>query len=51
VLLAPLVVGGLPALGALSVLTAVLMALIGFEVVRYAEARDAIRHGQGPQVS
>ncbi len=42
---APLVVGGLPALAALSVLAAVLVALISFEVVRYAEARDVIRHG------
>ena len=40
---APLVVGGLPALAALGVLAAVLVALIGFEVVRYAEARAAVR--------
>jgi low temperature requirement protein LtrA len=44
-LAAPLVVGGLPALAALALLTAVLIALIAFEVIRYAEARDAIRHG------
>jgi low temperature requirement protein LtrA len=41
--LAPLA-GQLPALGALAVLAAVLVGLIGYEAVRYAEARDAIRH-------
>ncbi len=43
-LLAPLLVGALPALAALGVLTAVLVGLISFEVIRYADARDAIRH-------
>ncbi|RBY95777.1 low temperature requirement protein A [Blastococcus sp. TF02-8] len=42
-LLAPLVVHALPALVALGVLAAVLVALIAFEVVRYAEARAAVR--------
>jgi low temperature requirement protein LtrA len=41
----PIAVGGLPALAALGVLTAVLLALIGYEVIRYAEARDRVRHG------
>jgi len=40
---APLLVGRLPALAALAVLAGVLVALIVFEVVRYAEARAAIR--------
>lgn len=35
----------LPALAALGMLCAVLLALIGFEVVRYAQPRDLIRHG------
>ncbi|WP_405487987.1 low temperature requirement protein A [Nocardia sp. NBC_00511] len=35
----------LPALGALALLVAILVALIGFEVVRYAQPRDQIRHG------
>lgn len=35
----------LPALGALALLVAILLALIGFEVVRYAQPRDQIRHG------
>lgn len=43
-LVAPLVVSALPALAALGVLTAVLVGLIIFEVIRYADARDAIRH-------
>jgi low temperature requirement protein LtrA len=43
VLVAPLAVGGLPAIVALAVLAGVLVALIVFEVVRYAEARAAIR--------
>ncbi|WP_448624832.1 low temperature requirement protein A [Geodermatophilus sp. URMC 64] len=48
-LLAPLAVGTLPALAQLGVLAAVLVALICFEVVRYAEARAAVRaeHGHG----
>ncbi len=36
--------GQLPALGALAVLAAALVGLIGYEAVRYAEARHAIRH-------
>ena len=35
--------GRVPALGALAVLAGVLVALIAFEVVRYAEARAAVR--------
>jgi low temperature requirement protein LtrA len=46
-LLAPLVVGSLPALAQLAVLAGVLVALIAFEVVRYAEARAAVRAGEG----
>jgi low temperature requirement protein LtrA len=46
-LLAPLAVGPLPALAQLGVLAAVLVALIGFEVVRYAEARAAVRADGG----
>lgn len=45
-LASPLVVGGLPAVWTLVLLTALLVGLIGFEVVRYAVARDAIRHGE-----
>ena len=40
---APLAVAGLPALASLAVLTVVLVGLIGFEVVRYADARAAVR--------
>ncbi|MFE3189334.1 low temperature requirement protein A [Nocardia sp. NPDC059240] len=36
----------LPALGALGLLCAVLATLIGYEVVRYAQPREMIRHGQ-----
>jgi low temperature requirement protein LtrA len=43
VLVAPLGLGDLPALGALAVLVGVLAALIAFEVVRYAEARATVR--------
>src|SRR3954470_21891233 len=46
-LLAPLMVGSLPALAQLAVLAGVLVALIAFEMVRYAEARAAIRAGEG----
>ena len=42
-LLAPPALGRMPALGALAVLAGVLVALIAFEVVRYAEARAAVR--------
>jgi low temperature requirement protein LtrA len=35
---------GLPALGSLALLAALLVGMIAFEAVRYAEARDAIRH-------
>ncbi|MEC3913893.1 low temperature requirement protein A [Nocardia sp. CDC160] len=44
VLLIP-VASALPALAALGILCAVLLALITFEVVRYAQPRDLIRHG------
>jgi low temperature requirement protein LtrA len=37
----------LPALLALGLLTAVLVAMIGSEVVRYAEAREQVRHEDG----
>jgi low temperature requirement protein LtrA len=43
VALTPLV-AGLPALATLAVLTAVLVALIAYETVRYAVQRHAIRH-------
>jgi low temperature requirement protein LtrA len=42
-LLAPLAVSPLPALAQLAVLAAVLVVLLSVEVVRYAEARAAIR--------
>jgi low temperature requirement protein LtrA len=42
-LLAPLAVRPLPALAALAVLAAVLVALIVYEVLRYADARAAVR--------
>ncbi|MGW4118949.1 low temperature requirement protein A [Nocardia sp. NPDC004711] len=46
VLLALIPLGSaVPALAALGVLCAVLLALIVFEVVRYAQPRDLIRHG------
>jgi low temperature requirement protein LtrA len=44
ILLLPLGIGSLPALAALGVLTAVVLGLIAYEVVRYAEARDKVRH-------
>jgi low temperature requirement protein LtrA len=37
----------LPALGALLLLTAVMLALIGYEVVAFAPLRDKVRHGDG----
>jgi low temperature requirement protein LtrA len=40
---APLALGRVPALAALAVLAGVLVGLIAFEVVRYAEARAAVR--------
>jgi low temperature requirement protein LtrA len=43
VLVAPLATGDLPALAALGVLAGILVALITFEVIRYAEARAAVR--------
>ena len=43
VLVAPLAARDLPALAALGVLAGILVALIAFEVVRYAEARAAVR--------
>ena len=42
-LLAPLLVGGLPALAQLGVLASVLVTMLTVEVVRYAEARAAVR--------
>ena len=36
----------LPAIAALALLTAVLVALIGYESWRYYESRDVIRHGE-----
>lgn len=42
-LVAPLLVRSLPALAALGVLAGVLVALIAFEVVRYADARARVR--------
>ncbi len=47
-LLAPLAVLRLPAVGQLAVLAAVMVALIAFETVHYADARRAIRHGDAP---
>lgn len=43
-LLVPLALGQVPALMALGSLTVVLLTLIGFEVIRYAEARHRVRH-------
>ena len=43
VLVAPLAAGDLPALAALGLLAGILVALITVEVVRYAEARAAVR--------
>ncbi|MBF6333404.1 low temperature requirement protein A [Nocardia transvalensis] len=40
------VASNLPAMAALALLCAVLLALIVWEVVRYAEPREAIRHGE-----
>jgi low temperature requirement protein LtrA len=41
----------LPALGALGLLTAVMVAMIGSEAVRYSEVREQIRHEEvGPEV-
>jgi low temperature requirement protein LtrA len=38
-------IGNVPALGQLGVLAALLTALVVFETIRYAEARDELRHG------
>ena len=38
------VVSGLPALATLGVLTAVMVGLIGYEALRFAAARDRVRH-------
>jgi low temperature requirement protein LtrA len=46
-LMTPLVVRSLPALAQLAVLAGVLVALICFEVIRYAEARAAVRAEEG----
>ncbi len=43
--LLPPVVWHIPALATLGVLTAVLVAMIGYEMVRYDQPRDEIRHG------
>ncbi len=47
-LLAPLAVLRLPAIVQLGVLAAIMVTLVGFETLRYADARRAIRHGHGP---
>ena len=47
VLVAPVAVAHLPALAALAVLAGILVALVAFEVVRYAEARAAVRAAAG----
>jgi low temperature requirement protein LtrA len=47
-LMAPPAVRNVPALGQLAIVAAVMVALIVFETVRYAEARQAIRHGKSP---
>jgi low temperature requirement protein LtrA len=39
---------GVPALAALALLTVVLVATVGYETVRFAEHRDALRHGHHP---
>ena len=39
------VVWHIPALATLGVLTAVLLAMIGYEMIRYDQPRDEIRHG------
>lgn len=41
----------LPALAALMVLTAVIVGLVGFETVRFAEDRERIRHEGAPRDS
>lgn len=38
---------GVPAIGQLAILAAVIVALVGYEVFRYADQRDEIRHGRG----
>jgi low temperature requirement protein LtrA len=43
VLVAPLAVASLPALAQLAVLAGILAALVGYEVIAYAEARAAVR--------
>jgi hypothetical protein len=43
-LLAP-VAANVPALGALGIVAAVLVATFTYETIRYAEAREAVRHG------
>jgi low temperature requirement protein LtrA len=43
VLSAPLATAALPALAALAVLAGLLVALVAFEVIRYADARAAVR--------
>jgi low temperature requirement protein LtrA len=39
--------GKVPAIGQLGILAAVVVALIGYEVIRYAAQRDEVRHGTG----
>jgi low temperature requirement protein LtrA len=39
-------VGKVPALGQLGILAALLIGLIAFEMIRYAEQRDQLRHGK-----
>jgi hypothetical protein len=38
------VVAHVPALAAFAVLTGLMVAVIGYEVTKYAEAREAMRH-------
>ena len=40
-------VGKVPAIGQLAILTAIVVVLVGYEVHRYADQRDEIRHGTG----
>jgi hypothetical protein len=51
-------VAGLPAMATLALLAAILVGMIAFEAIRYAGARDAVRHhgdiatsGQEPTVA
>ncbi len=50
VVLVPVAVA-IPALATLGVLAAILVALIAYEALRFAEARDRIRHQLEPEVA